>query len=231
MNFPTFRFFFIGKLKAFFDTHVVLPNVGRMSSVAMVVEAVLDGSEYRGPNEVDLRDFEERDDGSGCLVCVALLWALLLAGWCSSGAKVIQRHQWRWRGSSRSLRLVWASVWGKGCLSKGGTDAEGSRRRRQGDRRVRNRQMKRVEVKWDPQERVEEPTAEPLPGFTEYCVTTAAEAVASTVVESVDGCEVRPETESKGHVSEYGLWHETESERSVSAWRWQENEHERCVSA
>ena len=91
--------------------------------------------------------------------------------------------------------------------------------------------MKRVEVKWDPQERVEEPTAEPLPGFTEYCVTTAAEAVASTVVESVDGCEVRPETESKGHVSEYGRWHETEFERFVSVWRWQENEHERCVSA
>ena len=57
---------------------------------------------------------------SGCLVCVALLWALLLAGWCLSGAKVTQRRQWRWRGSSRSFSSIWASVWGEGCLSKGG---------------------------------------------------------------------------------------------------------------
>ena len=77
-------------------------------------------------------------------------------------------------------------------------DAEGSQRRRQRDRRVRNRQRKRVDVpvikvvKWDPQERLEEVTAEPPPGIAEYSATTAAEVVASTVVESVDGCEVRP---------------------------------------
>ena len=66
-----------------------------MSFVAMVVEAVLDGSEGRGPNEEVRRDFEQRVDGSGCLVRVASLWALLLAGWCKSSAKVIQRRQWR----------------------------------------------------------------------------------------------------------------------------------------
>ena len=62
-------------------------------------------------------------------------------------------------------------------------------------------------VQWDPQERVQEPTAEhalvfvvkPVgvgearpPGVAEYSATTAAEAVASTVVESVDDCEARP---------------------------------------
>ena len=68
-------------------------------------------------------------------------------------------------------------------------------------------------MKWDPQERVEEPTAWHAlvsvaksfgvgearpPGISEYSVTTAAEDVASTVVESVDSCEVPPQ----GEVSE-----------------------------
>ena len=67
---------------------------------------------------------------------------------------------------------------------------------RQRDRRVQNRQRRRVDapvievLKRNPQERVEEPTAERTPGSEEYSVTTAAEAAASTVVESVDGCEV-----------------------------------------
>ena len=49
------------------------PNVGRLSFVAMVVEAVLDGSEGRGPNEEDRQDFEERAAGSGCLAVGSLV--------------------------------------------------------------------------------------------------------------------------------------------------------------
>ena len=68
----------------------------------------------------------------------------------------------------------------------GRSDAEGSQRRRQRDRRVRNRLRMRVDapvievVKRDPQERVEEPTAEPLPGIAEYSVARLAEVVALT---------------------------------------------------
>ena len=40
---------------------------------------------------------------------------------------------------------------------------------------------------------MEETTAESPPGFAAYRATGAAEAVAATVVESVDGCEVRTE--------------------------------------
>ena len=62
-------------------------------------------------------------------------------------------------------------------------------------------------VKWDPHERVQEPTAEHAlvsvvksvgvgearpPRIAKYSATTAAEAVASTVVESVDEGEARP---------------------------------------
>ena len=50
--------------------------------MATVWEAVLNHSEGRGPNERVCRDRGEQVDGSGCLVCVALLWALLLACWC-----------------------------------------------------------------------------------------------------------------------------------------------------
>ena len=59
-------------------------------------------------------------------------------------------------------------------------------------------------VKLDPQERVEETTTESPPGIAAYRATAAAESVASTVVKSVGGCEVRLETESNGYVSENG---------------------------
>ena len=67
-------------------------------------------------------------------------------------------------GAFRGVSL--ASRWGEGCSSKGRSDAEGSQRRRQRDRKVRNRQRKSVDVpvikvvQLDPQERVEETTAE-----------------------------------------------------------------------
>ena len=83
-------------------------------------------------------------------------------------------------------------------------------------------------VMLDPQEGVEETTAESLPGIAAYRATADAEAVASTVVESVDGCEVGRET----YLSEYGRWQETEYEGCVSAWeRWQETQLEGCVPA
>ena len=106
---PVF-FFFVGFTRVV-CTYAVWPDVGRMSFVVMVVKAVLDGSEGHGQNEKDRRNFEERVDGSGSLVCVAMLWFVLLAGWCLSSAKVIQRRQWRWRGISRSFSSIWASVW------------------------------------------------------------------------------------------------------------------------
>ena len=48
--------------------------------MAMVMEVVLDRSEGRSPNKEELQDHEERVDGRGFLICVALLWALLLDG-------------------------------------------------------------------------------------------------------------------------------------------------------
>ena len=78
--------FFVGFTRVV-HTYAVSPNVGRKSFVATVWEAVLDRSEGRGPIEKVRRDFEERVDGSGCLVYVALLWVLLLAVWCLSSAR------------------------------------------------------------------------------------------------------------------------------------------------
>ena len=57
-------------------------------------------------------------------------------------------------------------------------------------------------VKWgDPKERVEEPFAEPLPGFAEYCVTTTAEAQQSKNLLMVVKFGL---TESEGYVSALG---------------------------
>ena len=95
--------------------------------------------------------------------------------------------------------------------------------RGQRDRRLQGRSGRRVDVpvfdivQWDPQERVQEPTAEhafvfvlkPVgvgearpPGVAEYSAAKAAEAVASTVVESVHGGEARlPGVEAPQFVS------------------------------
>ena len=146
-------------------------------------------------------------DGYGVPKCYLLvLWAPFLVEWSGSGAKLAQR---------RILRVV---AWCRepvrmSSLSSGSLAARKARGQRQRDRRLQGRSARRVEghivhvqvfdmVKW--QERVREPTAEHAlvsvvklvgvgevgpPGFAEYSATTAAEAVASTVVESVVDCE------------------------------------------
>ena len=96
-----------------------------------------------------------------CGIAVGSIVSGLVLEWChndSEASMLMERH-------FAEFLFVWAL---KGCLSKGRSDAEGSQRRRQRDRRVRNRQTKRVhvpaiKVKWDSQERVQEPTAAHAP--------------------------------------------------------------------
>ena len=116
--------------------------------------------------------------------------------------------EWQWRkAGSEAWWMVLATHPLSGCMVSGAS-AEGQfvewvvgcarkvRGQRQRDRRLQGRVARRVEghvvdvpvfevMKRDQQERVQETTAEQI--------VTAAEVVASTVDEPVDGCEDRPQ--------------------------------------
>ena len=112
------------------------------------------------------------------LVYLMVLWAPLLAEWSGSGARLTRRlGGWCWRRREPVRR---------GSLSSGSLDARKARGQRQ--RRVEGHvvDVPFFEVmKRDQQERVQETTAEQ--------VVTATEVGASTVVESVNVCEDRPQ--------------------------------------
>ena len=120
---------------------------------------------------------------------------------------VVGGVEWQWRqAGSEAWWMVLATHPSCGCVVLGASEegqfvegvlgARKARGQRQRDRRLQGRVARRVEgrvvdlsvsevMKRDQQERVQETTAEE--------VVTAVEVVTSIVVESVDGCEDRPQ--------------------------------------
>ena len=137
------------------------------------------------------------------MVCLLVLWTPFFGG---------VEWQWRQAGSEAWWMVLASHPSSGGVVSRGkqegrGSGIEGCRAVRVGEGHVVDVAVFEV-VKWVPLERVQEPTAKHAPGsiveslfvgevwppgIAKYRATAAAEAVASTSVESLDGCEVRPQ--------------------------------------